>query len=84
METDFLNNAELYDLLTDSWTTTGKLTYGRDWHTESVLADERVLVSGGTNIYYQLSSVEIYEPARSSWTNRGKMRPARSNDNQPY
>jgi hypothetical protein len=42
-----LASAELYDPATGSWTATGNLHITGRWHTDSVLSDGRILVTGG-------------------------------------
>lgn len=59
---------KLYDPSNDTWTTGPSLTTGRAKHTATVLADGRVLVTGGTNGSNALNTVEIYDPARNAWT----------------
>jgi N-acetylneuraminic acid mutarotase len=53
------NDAELYDPVTGTWTATANMAEARDGHTATLLADGRVLVSGGTD---QLSPAEVYDP----------------------
>ena len=65
--------SEIYDPVTDTWTSAGKLNIARfDSHTATLLSDGRVLVVGGseganpsqTNYIGAegLTSVEIYDP----------------------
>jgi hypothetical protein len=42
-----LNEAELYDPIADSWSSTGSLATARDDHTATLLQNNSVLVAGG-------------------------------------
>jgi len=69
----FLNTAEIYDPVSDSWTPTSN-TMGtpRAEHTATVLSDGRVLVTGGYstgNTYVGMA--EVYDPASDLWTSTG-------------
>ena len=63
--------AELYDAATGSWGMTGNMTTARGYHTATLLADGRVLVTGGAHLNVlkfpstvsTLSSAEVYNPA---------------------
>lgn len=57
-----LQSAELYDEVTDQFTTTAPLNVARWSHTATLLPDGRVLVTGGFDGTSFLSSVEIYTP----------------------
>jgi len=77
-----LGSAELYDPVTNSWTTAAPLPFARARHTALLLADHRVLVIGGTDSAYPASTsyfptAEIYDPAAQSWSLVGKMNSAR-------
>ena len=52
----------------------GPLVQGRYGHTATLLADGKVLVTGGNN---RLSSSELYDPASSTWTACAPMNTAR-------
>ena len=60
--------AELYDSSTGTFTATGTMTAGRQYHTATALNDGRVLITGGYYsggigaLYGILSSAEIYTP----------------------
>ena len=56
--------AELYNPLTDSWTTVGPMTMPRAFHTSTLLPDGTVLITGGINASgVTLNSAEIYTPS---------------------
>jgi N-acetylneuraminic acid mutarotase len=56
-----------------SWTATGNMTEARSGNTATLLADGKVLVTGGDTV-----SAELYDPASGTWTATGKMIEARS------
>jgi choice-of-anchor C domain-containing protein len=52
-----------------TWSETGPLVTGRDQHTATLLADGRVLVTGGEdNSAAVLTSVELFNPATGTWS----------------
>jgi N-acetylneuraminic acid mutarotase len=63
------------------WTLTGSLTTGRTLHSATLLADGRVLVTGGQAIgtTQSLRSAEVYNPATGTWTSTGDMITGRTN-----
>jgi N-acetylneuraminic acid mutarotase len=68
-----LASAELYDPFTNSWTPSAPMPVARARHTAVLLADHRVLVIGGTDAAYFVSSgyfptAEIFDPATQSWS----------------
>lgn len=58
----YIDEAEIYDDESKTWTTVGALTTGRFWHTMTVLTDGRILVAGGRGEGGELASCEIAEP----------------------
>ena len=63
------------------WSLTGSLATGRTLHTATLLADGRVLVTGGQALGTQqsLRSTEVYNPANGVWTATGNLIAGRSN-----
>ncbi len=65
------NSCELYDPSTGSWRATAPLSAAKYWHSATLLADGRVLVSGGNDGQHALSTCEIYNPVTETWTPTG-------------
>ncbi len=59
--------AELFNPRARTWTLTGSLKTGRDYHTATLLTDGRVLVTGGYTVQGASNSVEIYDPVGGTW-----------------
>ena len=63
-----------------TWTPTGSLTTPRGGHTATLLANGRVLVTGGESSNGTiLASAELYNPTTGVWTITGNMANARTN-----
>src|SRR3974377_1674165 len=45
-----------------TWSPTGTMRSARDGHTATILANGRILVAGGTNNGFSLTSAELYNP----------------------
>ena len=77
----FLDSAEIYDPVADTWTTVPPMSTYRSGHTATMLANGWVLVSGGYNYNFgdSLDSAEIYDPVANSWIPAGLMSVRRAN-----
>ena len=70
--------AELFNPRTRTWTPTGSLKTGRDYHTATLLSDGRVLVTGGYTVQGASNSVELYDPLSATWSSGPGMISARA------
>ena len=74
----FDSMTEIYNPVAGTWTATGSLHTGRFLHSATLLADGKVLVTGGSDSDYRLtSSTEIYDPALGTWATTGNLHLAR-------
>jgi N-acetylneuraminic acid mutarotase len=79
-----LASAELYDPVTDTWTVAAPMPGARAKHVAVLLADDRVLIIGGTGANYfaysgYFRTAELYDPATDSWSPAASMNYARIN-----
>ena len=70
-----MDSAELWDPLTDSSSPTSRMNTPRAASTATVLADGRVLVTGGygNDRFGLVASAEIYDPSSGTWSGAGEM-----------
>ena len=78
-----VQTVELFNPTNSTWTTTGALNFQRWFHTATLLANGKVLVTGGMNSNSYpatiLTSSELYDPATGLWTSTGPLQEARFN-----
>ena len=67
------SRAEFYDPATGTFTATGSLSTGRNYHSAALLPDGTVLVAGGVNSNRPLANAEIYDPATSRFSATGNL-----------
>jgi hypothetical protein len=75
-----IESAEIYDPASGTFADANAMKLARVEHTATLLADGRVLVTGGSvdGEQHSLSSVEIYDPATGAWNDAAPLLEARS------
>src|SRR5438445_995468 len=63
--------SEIYDPAAETWTNSGPLHTGREFHTATLLQDGRVVVTGGQTANQLLGSTELYDPPSGRWSEAG-------------
>ncbi|MFI0481128.1 Kelch repeat-containing protein [Actinomadura sp. 9N215] len=78
----FLRTAEIYDPGERTWTPVAEMGTARSLHSATLLADGRVLVTGGTGyqkpgVLRTFRTAELYDPVKNIWTDVAPMTDAR-------
>jgi MBG domain-containing protein/galactose oxidase-like protein/Kelch motif protein len=73
-----LNETELYDPSSASFSAAGNMATARANHSATLLADGRVLITGGHNGAVSVASTEIFDPATGSFTSGPSLSVARA------
>lgn len=70
--------AEIYNPVTNSWSSAGRFEVHRAGHSATVLRDGRVLVVGGAGPASTIAKAEIYDPDKNAWLPAGSLAMART------
>jgi galactose oxidase-like protein/Kelch motif protein len=76
--TGTLNETELYDPSSGSFSAAANMATARADHSTTLLADGRVLIAGGNNGGTSVASTEIFDPATGAFTSGPSMSVARA------
>ena len=68
-----LPSAELYDPVTKTFTATGTMAVGREFHKAALLLDGRVLIAGSRTAFDRNANAELYDPSTGTFTAIGVM-----------
>lgn len=79
-----LSSSELYDPVTNTWTTLPDMHAPRAWATATLLNNGLVLVAGGVSVYdptaenyVPTASADLFDPATNTWSSAASMAAAR-------
>jgi len=70
----YLASAEIYDPKTSTFVATGSMAEARSWDKAGLLADGRVLVTGGDGALAPLATAEIFDPGTGTFSASGSGR----------
>ena len=64
----FLGGADLYDPVSNTWSSVATMPEPRMYHTSTLLGDGSVLVVGGNNGQGWLATAQLYDPTANTWS----------------